>query len=49
MITAKFALQAKLKTIKSFEFNSYKEFFDFYITYNEKGIIFNVQDDGGTI
>jgi len=49
MITAKFAPQAKLKEIEIFDFKSYKEFFEFYLEYNPKGIIFAVKDDGCTI
>lgn len=43
MITLKFALQAKLSEVKTVELASYKEFFDFYIKNNDKGIIFDVK------
>jgi len=48
MITLKFAPQCKLRDIKSFELETFEDFFKFYIEHNPKGIIFDVKNDGLT-
>jgi hypothetical protein len=44
VIHAKFAPQCSLRKIETFEFKTYEEFFRFYMSHNDKGIIFGVRE-----
>lgn len=48
MITLKFAVGCNAKKVEDKQFETYKEFFEFYVANNDKGIIFAVKDDGNT-
>lgn len=49
MITLKFSPQNKLSEVEPFKFATYKEFFDWYIKHYDKGAIYGIKDDGGTL
>lgn len=48
MITLKFCKWHNMKNMQTFGFNTYKEFFDFYVKNANEGCVFNVKDDGNT-
>ena len=48
MITLKFSKFHKWKNLEVIELKSYKDFFEYYIKNYQKGLIFNVVDDGNT-
>jgi hypothetical protein len=49
MISLKFAPQANLRKVELVELLDYKAFFDFYISHYDKGIMFDVKEDGKTV
>jgi hypothetical protein len=48
MIKLKFSKWCKTNNFDILEFNTYKEFFEFFIKNYQKGCIHSVEDDGDT-
>jgi len=48
MITISYTPLCKFSEVEIFKFATYKDFYDFWVKNNTKGIIYAVQNDGRT-